>query len=151
HAAAWALSDPNSTFQTPASAASVLGVMKATVVCDAQSIARVAGISADPISGTYTGSVACTPHRNGGADDEIAPISAGGTTSSMWTDGQVTSCAGNRAVGLRWVSSSPNGTVGTGVWGGSRSRLAYFAFEITSLDTTTPTDLKPASPTRAAI
>src|SRR5205814_9010872 len=36
------------------------------------------------------------------------------------------------------------------VWGGSRSRLAYFAFEITRLDTTT-TDLKPASPTRSAI
>jgi len=150
HDAAWALSDPNSTFQTPASAAWVHGVLKATFVCDPQSIARVAGISADPISGTYTGGVAYTPHRNGGADDEIAPISAGGTTSSMWTDGQVTSCAGNRAVGLRWVSSSPNGTVGTGVWGGSQSRLAYFAFEITSLDTTT-TDLRPASPTRAAI
>src|SRR5207249_429881 len=109
HDAAWALSDPNSTFQTPASAAWVHGVLKATFVCDPQSIARVAGISADPISGTYTGGVAYTPHRNGGADDEIAPISAGGTTSSMWTDGQVTSCAGNRAVGLRWVSSSPYG------------------------------------------
>src|SRR2546421_12469110 len=150
HDAAWALSDPNSTFRTPASAAWVHGVLKATFVCDPQSIARVAGISADPISGTYTGGVAYTPHRDDGADDEIAPMSAGGSTSTMWTDGQVTSCAGNRAVGLRWISSSPNGTVGTGVWGGNRSRLAYFAFEITSLDTTT-SDLRPTSPTRAAI
>src|SRR5207302_196522 len=102
HDAAWALSDPNSTFRTPASAAWVHGVLKATFVCDPQSIASVAGISADPISGTYTGGVAYTPHRPGGADDEIAPMSAGGTTSSMWTDGQVTMCAGNRAVGLRW-------------------------------------------------
>src|SRR5437660_6564704 len=77
-------------------------------------------------------------------------MSAGGSTNSMWTDGQVTGCAGNRAVGLRWVSSSPNGTIGIGVWGGNRSRLAYFAFEVTSLDTTT-TDLRPTSPTRAAI
>src|SRR5207302_9454462 len=132
--AAWALSVPNSAVHTPPSEAWVHGVLRATFVCDTLSIARVAGISTDPISGTYAGGVAYAPHRNGGADDEIAPISAGGTTSSMWTDGQVTSCAGNRAVGLRWVSSSPNGTVGTGVWGGSQSRLAYFAFGVTSLD-----------------
>src|SRR5207253_5141517 len=150
HDAAWALSDPNSTFRTPASAAWVHGVLKATFVCDPQSIPRVAGSSADPLSGTYTGGVAYAPHRPGGADDEIAPMPAGGTTSSMWTDGQVTMCAGNLAVGLRWISSSPNGTIGIGVWGGNRSRLAYFAFEVTSLDTTT-TDLRPTSPTRAAI
>jgi len=151
HDAAWALSDPNSTFRTPASAAWVHGVLKATFVCDPKSIARLVGISADPISGAYTAGVAYTPHRDGGADDEIAGNAAGGATSTMWTDdGQVSMCAGNRAVGLRWISSSANGTAGTGVWGGNRSRLAYFAFEITSVDTTT-TDLKPASPTRAAI
>jgi hypothetical protein len=70
----------------------------------------------------------------------------------MWTDdGQVTGCVpSNRPIGLRWVSSARNGTAGTGVWGFNYSRLAYFAFEITSLDTTA-TDLNPASPTRAAI
>src|SRR5439155_698901 len=44
HDAAWALSDPNSTFRTPASAAWVHGVLKATFVCDPGSIARVAAI-----------------------------------------------------------------------------------------------------------
>ncbi|TLZ67110.1 MAG: hypothetical protein E6K12_04805 [Methanobacteriota archaeon] len=152
HDAAWALSDPNSSFRTPASAAWVRGVLKATFVCDPGSIVRVSGISADPISGAYTGGVVYTPHRLGGADDEIAPISAGGVTSSMWTDdSQVSGCTpSNQPVGLRWVSAARNGTAGIGTWGGNYSRLAYFAFEITSLDTTA-NDLKAASPTRAAI
>jgi hypothetical protein len=152
HDTAWALSDANSSFATPDSAAWVRGVLKANFVCDPLSVVRVSGIVADPISGTYTGGVTYTPHRSGGAEDEIAPISAGGTTSAMWTDdGQVNGCIpANRPIGLRWVSSSPNGTVGTGVWGGNRSRLAYFAFEITGIDATS-TDLRPTSPTRAAI
>jgi hypothetical protein len=151
HDATWALSDANSSFATPDSAAWVRGVLKAKFVCDPASIGRVAGFASDPISGTYTAGVGYTAHRSGGADDEIAPIFAGGTASAMWTDGQVTGCGtGNRPIGLRWVSSSPNGTVGTGVWGGNRSRLAYFAFEITGIDTTS-TDLRPTSPTRAAI
>jgi hypothetical protein len=152
HDTAWALSDANSSFATPDSAAWVRGVLKANFVCDPLSVVRVSGIVADPISGTYTGGVTYTPHRSGGAEDEIAPISAGGTTSAVWTDdGQVNGCIpANRPIGLRWVSSSPNGTVGTGVWGGNRSRLAYFAFEITGIDATS-TDLRPTSPTRAAI
>lgn len=152
HDATWALSDANSSFATPDSAAWVRGVLKANFVCDPLSIVRVSGIAADPISGTYTGGVGYTPHRSGGADDELAPISAGGITSAMWTDdGQVNGCIpANRPIGLRWVSSSPNGTAGMGVWGGNRSRLAYFAFEITGIDTTV-TDLRPTSSTRAAI
>jgi hypothetical protein len=152
HDATWALSDANSSFATPESAAWVRGVLKANFVCDPLSILRVSGIATDPISGTYTGGVPYTSHRSGAADDEFAPISAGGTTIAMWTDdGQVNGCIpGNRPIGLRWVSSSPNGTTGTGVWGGNPSRLAYFAFEITGIDTTS-TDLRPTSPTRAAI
>src|SRR2546426_12551637 len=71
----------------------------------------------------------------------------------MWTDGSpVTGCTpSNQPIGLRWVSASPNGTAGNGAWGGTPSRLAYFAFEITGIDTTAPTDLNPASSTRAAI
>src|SRR5207244_5611197 len=77
HDAAWALSDPNSTFRTPASAAWVHGVLKATFVCDPGAIARVAGIPADPSSGTYTRGVAYSPHGDGGAGGESAPTPAG--------------------------------------------------------------------------
>jgi len=152
HDAAWALSDPNSSFASPGSAAWVQGVLKARFVCDPTSIGRVNGISSDPISGAYTGGVAYMPHRSGGADDELAAISAGGPTATMWTDdGSVQGCSpANAPIGLRWISSARNGTAGVGVWGGNFSRLAYFAFEITGVDTNA-TDLRPASPTRAAI
>src|SRR2546428_339862 len=39
---------------------------------------------------------------------------------------------------------------GVRVWGGTPSRLAYFAFEVTGIDSTA-TNLNPTSPTRAAI
>src|SRR5207249_3530200 len=121
-------------------------------VCDPSSIARANGIPSDPISGAYPGGVLYTPHRTGGADDELAAISAGGPTTTMWTDdGSVLGCSpANAPIGLRWISSARNGSAGVGVWGGNYSRLAYFAFEITGLDTNA-TDLRPASPTRAAI
>src|SRR2546428_7611509 len=83
-------------------------------------------------------------------------MGAGGTSTGDWRDSRVKSppmgpnCAQNQPIGLRWVSSSPNGTAGQGVWGGTPSRLAYFAFEITGIDTTA-TNLNPTSSTRAAI
>ncbi|MGI0150119.1 MAG: hypothetical protein ACREDF_11390, partial [Thermoplasmata archaeon] len=152
HDATWALADPTSPFRTAESAAWVRGVLKAAFVCDPMSIVQVSGIMSDPISGAYTGGVPYTPHREGGADDELTPLSVGGTATQMWTDnGQVTGCTpSNRPVGLRWVSSTNNGTAGVGVWGGTPSRLAYFAFEVSGIDTT-PTDLRPTSPTRSAI
>ena len=152
HDATWALADPSSPFATPQSAEWVRGVLKAGFVCDPTTIVQVSGVMSDPISGAYTGGVPYTPHREGGADDELTPIAAGGPSTQMWTDdGQVSGCSpSNRPVGLRWVSSLPNGTSGVGVWGGTRSRLAYFAFEISGIDTT-PTNLNPTSPTRSAI
>src|SRR5206468_647087 len=152
HDAAWALSDSNSSFASPESAAWVQGVLKARFVCDPSSIARANGVPSDPISGAYPGGVLYTPHRTGGADDELAAISAGGPTTTMWTDdGSVLGCSpANAPIGLRWISSARNGSAGVGVWGGNYSRLASFAFEITGLDTNA-TDLRPASPTRAAI
>src|SRR5205823_2347099 len=140
------------SFASPESAAWVQGVLKARFVCDPSSIARANGVPSDPISGAYPGGVLYTPHRTGGADDELAAISAGGPTTTMWTDdGSVLGCSpANAPIGLRWISSARNGSAGVGVWGGNYSRLAYFAFEITGLDTNA-TDLRPASPTRAAI
>src|SRR5205814_1965737 len=85
HDAAWALSDSNSSFASPGSAAWVQGVLKARFVCDPSSIARANGIPSDPISGAYTGGVLYTPHRTDGADDELAAISAGGPTTTIPT------------------------------------------------------------------
>ena len=152
HDTAWALGSTSSPFATAESAAWVQGVLKATFSCDPTTIVQVRGLTSDPISGAYTGGVGYTPHRDGGADDEISTNPAGGSSSVMWTDGNpVTGCTpSNQPIGLRWVSSSLNGTVGQGTWGGTPSRLAYFAFEITGIDSTL-TNLNPASPTRAAI
>ena len=152
HDTAWALGSTSSPFATTESAAWVQGVLKATFSCDPTTIVQVRGLTSDPISGAYTGGVGYTPHRDGGADDELTTNPAGGSSSLMWTDGNpVTGCTpSNQPIGLRWVSSSPNGTVGQGTWGGTPSRLAYFAFEITGIDSTA-TNLNPASPTRTAI
>src|SRR5438132_1556042 len=131
----WSNTRPST--RPPGSAAWVQGVLKARFVCDPTSIGRVNGISSDPISGAYTGGVAYMPHRSGGADDELAAISAGGPTATMWTDdGSFQGCSpANAPIGLRWISSARNGTAGVGVWGGTFSRLAYSAFEITGLAT----------------
>ena len=156
HDTGWALGYPSSPFATPETQAWLHGVLKASFVCDPLTIGQVIGVSSDPISGSYTGGVVYTPHRDGGADDQLSPNPAGGISVTDWTDGKVQSpsggpsCAQSQPIGLRWVSSSPNGTAGQGVWGGTPSRLAYFAFEITGIDTTA-TNLNPTSSTRAAI
>src|SRR2546425_5016768 len=156
HDTGWALGYPSSPFATPETEARLHGVLKASFVCDPLTIGQVIGVSSDPISGSYTGGVVYTPHRDGGADDQLFPSPAGGISVTDWTDGKVQSppggpsCAQSQPIGLRWVSSSPNGTAGQGVWGGTPSRLAYFAFEITGIDTTA-TNLNPTSSTRAAI
>jgi len=157
HDTAWALGSSSSPFATAETESWVRAVLKATFVCDPLTIGQVKGVSSDPISGAYTGGgVVYTPHRAGGADDQIAPGATDGTASTDWTDGLVQSptggpmCAQNQPIGLRWVSSSTNGTAGQGVWGGTPSRLAYFAFEITGIDSTAA-NLNPTSPTRAAI
>ncbi|HKW42677.1 MAG TPA: fibronectin type III domain-containing protein, partial [Thermoplasmata archaeon] len=152
HDTAWSLGNASSPFASPESEAWVRGVLKATFSCDPVTISGTNGVASDPISGAYTGGVPYTPHRDGGADDQITTNAAGGTSSTVWTDGNlVQGCANNRPVGLRWVSSSANGTAGTGAWGGAPSRLVYFAFELTGLDTTSTTNLNPNSPTRAVV
>jgi hypothetical protein len=152
HDAAWALISPDSPFSSPTAAAWVRGVLKASLDCDPVTIAETRGVTGDPISGPYTGGLPYAPHRDGGAEDELTTLSAGGTTSVVWTDGnQVLGCSpDNRPNGLRWVSIMNNGTAGTGVWGGAPSRLAYFAFELTGLDASSA-DLNVGSAARADV
>lgn len=154
HDAAWSLGSPDSPWYTSGTAAWIAGVLKAAFDCDPSTTSQIVGISGDPISGPYAGSgaIAYTPHRTGGADDEILGLSAGGTSTVLWRDSTtVQGCSPtNQPAGLRWVSSSNNGTAGIGAWGGSPSRLAYFAFEITGLDTN-GSDLRLTSATRAQV
>ncbi len=150
HDTSWSLGSTTSPWYTPANAAWLRGVLKASFACDPTTITQVVGVSGDPVSGAYTSGVPYTPHRTGGADDEIATDSAGGSTSVAWRDGGVAGCAGNAPIGLRWASSANNGTAGVGVWGGTPSRLEYFAWELTSLDTN-GTDLRPTSAIRAQV
>ncbi|OGS46671.1 MAG: hypothetical protein A3K66_07900 [Euryarchaeota archaeon RBG_16_67_27] len=151
HDTAWALQDPASEFFDPDGFAWVEGVLKASYDCDPTTIGRVVGTAADPIAGAYTGGLPYVPHRDGGAADEIAASGVSGTTANAWTDGNVAGCTpGNRPVGIRWIAASANGTAGVGAWGGTPSRLAYFAFELTGVDVI-GTDLNPGSAARAAV
>lgn len=137
HDTTWALANPGSPFHSPDGEAWVQGVLKADFRCDPTSASRVRGLAGDPISGAYTASVNYLAHRRGGAVDTLIPLPAGGTTATVWNGDSVlpTSCGG-QPIGLRWVSSAANGTTGVGTWGGTPSRLVYFAFEITGLDAT---------------
>ena len=150
HDTSWSLGSTTSPWYNATNAAWLRGVLKAGFACDPSAITQVAGVSGDPVSGPYSSGVLYTPHRTGGADDELATYGAGGATSIAWRDGGVTGCIGGAPVGLRWVSSANNGTAGVGTWGGVPSRLEYSAFEITSVDTNA-TDLRPGSSTRAGI
>ncbi len=150
HDTSWSLGATDSPWYNPANVAWLQGVLKASFVCDPTTITGVVGVSGNPVSGAYTTGVPYTPHRTGGADDEIAAANVGGTSGVAWHDSGVSGCTGGAPIGLQWVSSAANGTTGVGAWGGTPSRLEYFAWEITSLDTNT-TDLRPYSPVRAQI
>jgi len=150
HDTSWSLGSTTSPWYNATNAAWLRGVLKASFICDPTSITAVLGTGGDPVSGAYTAGVPYTPHRTGGADDEITAYGLGGTASVAWLDGGVSGCGGATDIGLRWSSSAANGTAGIGVWGGTPSRLEYSAFELTSVDTN-DTDLRPNSTVRAQI
>ncbi len=154
HDTSWSLGSTASPWYNVTNVAWLRGVLKASFICDPRSITQVTGVGGDPISGPYATGVPYTPHRQGGSDDEIAATAVGGSAAIVWTDAGVdggpSQCTGNAPIALRWISGANNGTTGVGAWGGTPSRLAYFAFEITSVDTN-DTDLRPASGIREGI
>src|SRR5207247_3198180 len=92
HDTAWALGSSSSPFATAETESWVRAVLKTTFVCDPLTIGQVKGVSSDPVSGAYTGGgVVYTPHRGGGADDQIAPGATDGIALTDWTDGLVQS------------------------------------------------------------
>ncbi len=151
HDTAWALEDPASTFRSAESEAWLRGVLKVSLACDPSTVGQANGVPGDVISANYTAGVSYVPHRDGGAVDELNLLPVGGTSSSSWTDALVANGGcGGRPIGMRWVSASNNGTAGVGIWGGTPSRLVYFAFELTGLDATA-SDLRPMSAIRADV
>ena len=147
HDTAWALGDLTSGFSTLETRAWLNGVMKADLLCDPMTVGSLVGVAGDPIGGPFAAGVPYAPHREGGAVDQLTALATGGT--AIWRDAQTTECTPtNRPVGLRWVSSNSNGTLGTGAWGGTPSRLVYLAFELTGLDASA-TDIRVGSATRA--
>jgi hypothetical protein len=107
-------------------------VMKARWLTEPYTIGGLVGLSGDPISNDYTGSISYTTLRSGGADDQIETVSAGGTGYYVWRDKDAKDQNDNPVapgnVAIRWISSQNNGTPGVGIWGGTPSRLVYFAF-----------------------
>src|SRR2546422_596908 len=104
--ATWALGRPASPFASAETDSWVRAVLKATFLCDPLTIGQVRGVSSDPISGAYAGGgVVYTPHRDGGADDQLAPSVAGGAASTDWADGLVQS----PSQGPSWAPNPPIG------------------------------------------
>ena len=93
---------------------------------DPTDITKIDGISGDPISDAYTGGIAYDEYRSGGAGDEVSSQDSGGTTTYVWTDTS-DNCA------VKWVSSANNGTAGTGVWGGTPSKVQVNNLEWSAL------------------
>ena len=88
-------------------------------------ITQINGTSADEISGDYySNPIDYDRYRDGGSGDDIKSNNAGGTTTYAWYD----KTNGDNC-GVKWVSSADNGTSGTGVWGGTPSRIVVDNFE----------------------
>jgi len=120
HDVMWGLdTSAGSGYDSPETEAFIQGQMKADWDADEMTFSALNGVGGDPISGTYLGGVSYSPFRDGGAGDTVTNVAAGGTTSTSWNNnGASPGTSGNR-----WESSSNNGTLGVGVWGGTPSRF----------------------------
>src|SRR5262249_45051952 len=82
-------------------------------------------------SGTYTGGIAYTPFRSGGAGDQVGiQPASGGTGTFVWRDNYSPTPGNN---GFRWVSDTPNGSPSTAFWGGLPTRLATMYSEFSAM------------------
>lgn len=98
------------------------------------------GVTADPISGSFTGGVSYNPFREGADGDSMTAVSAAfvaGTGSNVWR----WNATAGPVVGTKWQSTNTLGTLGTGVWGGYQTRVIFNAFEITQIDTSDATSI----------
>ncbi|MFQ6106425.1 MAG: S8 family serine peptidase [Thermoplasmata archaeon] len=137
HDVAWAFAaDSGSEYATVQTGQWVNSTLKADWDEDPRSWTDMEGEIGDPISNEYVGvnRIPYIPHRNGGAGDEVTGQQYGGASSSVWKD-YGGPYANGVTVGIKWVSSGPNGTAGPGnVWGGQPSKIVDCFFEITGLN-----------------
>jgi hypothetical protein len=129
HDVAWANQSPTSSYYTPARAAWLQNTLHTQFTNDPGFWSGCTGIAGDPISGDYAGTAPYTPFRNGACGDEVTPVPGSGTANVDWMSGD-----GSPApAGFRWESAGAVGSPGSGVWGGTPSRLATMFFEWSAL------------------
>lgn len=131
HDIGWGMVDATSPGYTTATAAWVLGTLKAKYKADPTLISSVTGAAGDVITGP---DAAATTYNawgtSGQSGDEIGfSPDASVTPSLMFKDDTPDTCA------IRWTAVANSGSPSASYWGGSKSRLAAYFFEITGFST----------------
>lgn len=130
HDIVWGMADPTSPYFTPDRRAFVENTLRTRFSADPAGWTGIHGIAADPWSGDFTNVMPYAEHRTGASGDEIEvnPLDPG---VIAWSNTLTPADCG-----LRWESAGPVGTPGSGVWGGTPSRLAAMYFEWSGIDPT---------------
>ncbi|MCK5640886.1 MAG: hypothetical protein KAJ19_08815, partial [Gammaproteobacteria bacterium] len=148
HDVAWAFGDSSiSGWYSVEKDSWMRGTLKARYQVDPRTYSKNMGVIGNPISGAYGSGVPYYPHRAGGAGDEVYLENAGGISLPVWnTGGTINYGPGiidpdaTDYNAMQWISSFPNGTAGTGVWGGMVSKVVVFYFEFTRINAATDND-----------
>lgn len=134
---AWDFCDPASPDDTPARCNFVQNDWHVSFQDDPLTFTSVRGIASDPISGSYTGGIPYTPHRDGAACDEIDGVATGGTFNYVWRNNDATA----DDIAVRWTSSGNVGTAGQSVWGGTPRKVVSNLFEWAHLNVANADDV----------
>jgi hypothetical protein len=139
HDVAWG-SHPTSgsQFSTPARYAFLKGTLKADWNADPFQWPEMEGVTGDPISGAWgpANRVPYTPHRDGAAGDEVAALTAGGTTTYVWEARG--GLSNNDNIAVKWISSMVNdsapGDDPNITWDGYVSKVVSMFFEFSGIN-----------------
>ena len=142
HDLVWDFCDPSSPDDSPTRCAFVQDAFKVTFQDDPLSFSSVRGYTGDPISGSYTGGISYSPHRDGAACDEINGVSTGGSFANVWRNNDTTP----DDIAVRWTSSTNDGDPLRAVWGGTPRKVSTNCFEWAHLNVSNSDDA-----TRAAV
>lgn len=130
HDIVWGMADPTSPYFSIDRRDWVNNTLRTYFNADPATWTGIQGIAGDPWSGGFTSTMPYAEHRTGASGDEIDvnPLDPGvyAWRNTLTPD----DC------GLRWESAGPLGSAGTGVWGGTPSRLAAMYFEWSGIDPT---------------
>jgi hypothetical protein len=142
HDLAWAFSDNTSGYWSGVKKTWYETITHSVWQADPTPWTSLVGVGADPISGAYTGGIPYTAHRSGADGDEVDLVHGTGTASYVWRNNDVSA----DDVGVKWVNGVANGTAGTGVWGGTPTRVVSMFLEWIGINKAVSND-----PTRADI